>query len=127
MGGGGMHLCTAYCHKKRIVKLLSHWVISFCFKKGKTGYFTHQFRAIISSFLINLLNTTQNYGGCIHAETLSVIIKSNQIKSNLLLLRPVIGGRVPWAVRYLDKLQWRAVGFGLKVFLKIWRKRIRGM
>ena len=50
-----MHLCTAYCHKERTIKLLNLCDILFGFRKGKTENFSNTFRAK-SGFLINLLN-----------------------------------------------------------------------
>ena len=117
-----MYLCRACCHKQRIVKLLSHCVFPFGFRQGKTENFRYQFRAIFT-ILIILLNTRDR-------------------KPNLFLLWTLVGGRVipslarvllclvrigvaqmSWAVRYLDKLRWRAMSATSIDFQKYVRKK----
>ena len=54
---GEMQLCTAYCLKSIIIKQLSHYVIPFGFRKGKSEEKKLPFQSYIC-FLINLLNTS---------------------------------------------------------------------
>ena len=54
-----MHMCTAYCHKERIIKLLNHCVITFGFRKVKTENFSYQFRAIFSFLSIDSIQETE--------------------------------------------------------------------
>ena len=72
---GKMHLCTAYCHKTRKIKLLNHCVILFGFRKRKTENFSYQLRSI-SSFFHHFFQ----YKG--------------HKKPNLLLLWTMVGGKV---------------------------------
>ena len=47
-GIGGKCTCVQLIAIKKIMKLLSHCVILFGFRKGKTDNFSYQFRAISS-------------------------------------------------------------------------------
>ena len=105
-----IHLCTAYCHKQRIIKLQNHFVIPFGFWKGKTDNLSYQFIAI-SNFFVTFLNTRER-----KKNQFTFIVDRGWRQSRLsslarVLLCLVIVGvpQVFWAVMYLDKIIWRAV------------------
>ena len=84
-----------------MIKLQTHCVILFGFRKGKTGNLCYQLRAI-SCFLINLLNTR------------------DRKKPNLLLFWTVFGGRVGNQAKFCCvwlELHWCATSvLGSQVF-----------
>ena len=121
---GEMQLCTAYCLKSIIIKQLSHYVILFGFRKGKSEKFSYHFRAISVFWSIYSIQVTE--------------------KLNLLFLWTVVGGRVGYQAwqdfcciwlelvcheclgqsgRYLDKLQLRAVSVPQEINLSYYGRQ----
>ena len=93
-----------------MVKLQKYYVIPFGFTKGNTEYLSYQLR-VISSFLINLLNTWAR-----KKKHFTFIVdcgwRASRLPSLARVLLCLVRVGVPqvsWSVRYLDKPRWRAV------------------
>ena len=90
--------------KLRIIKLQSHCVIPFGFRKGKTNNFSSEL------YLVFFLQKKPIYFYCVPWFEEEYVTKPGITLEKFCCVLVRVGvPQVAWAVRYLDKLQCRAV------------------